>query len=104
VVRDPFGSIGKLAAVAVLWLVLAGLCALMAWPHVPRTWSQGLLFVVVAPPIYVLGEFVGGWFFSEKHGRAISSSAFSFARIGVALIVVVAAMLVSWWLSATVFA
>lgn len=99
VVRAFSNQIGKLAAVVALWLLVAGLCVVMVWPQVPKTWGHWVLFVLVAPPLYLAAEAAGGWLFSQKHGHAISSRAFSVLRIAAALVAVLAAVAVSWWLS-----
>jgi hypothetical protein len=84
---------------AVAWLLVVGLLLLHVWPNLPHSQKQWLLFVALGPPLYVLGESVGAWIFSERHGRAISSRGFSIARILMALFVVTAVVGLCWWLT-----
>ena len=88
-----------LLSLAVLWLVVAGLLLLQFWPAIPHSKVQWFMFVALGPPLYVLGEGLFTWLFSPAHGRAISNRAFSFARIAIALPVVLGAFALSWWLS-----
>jgi hypothetical protein len=88
-----------LPAVAVVWLFLVALLAVQAWPDLPHTPGQWLLFVALGPPLYVLGEAFFAWLFSPARGRSTSPKQFSVARIAVALPVVLALFALSWWLS-----
>jgi hypothetical protein len=92
-------SPGRLGAVALLWLLLAGLCALLFWPNVPRSWGGWLLFLLFAPPLYLFAELIGTWIFSRQHGRALSRGEFSLLRIFVAALVLIAAAGAAWWLA-----
>ena len=88
-----------LPAFAAIWLVLVALLAIQAWPDLPRTTGQWLLFVALGPPLYVLGEAFFAWLFSPTRGHSISPKQFSVARIAIALPVVLALFALSWWLS-----
>src|SRR5215831_17228698 len=84
---------------AVSWLLLAGLLLLYAWPNLPQSPKQWLLFIAFGPPLYALFESVGSWLLSERHGRAISSRSFSVARTFVALFAAISVVAVCWWLT-----
>lgn len=81
--------------VVVVWFFLVGLLALSVWPNLPRS---KFLFIALGPPLYLLGEGFFGWLFSEKHGRAISQSKFSGARILIALVVILAFLFILYGL------
>lgn len=81
---------------AIFWIVIAGIVLVQIWPTMPETYRDWLVFVAIAPPIYVLLEALGAWIFSEKHGFALSSGRFSLLRIAVATIAVI--LLLAFWL------
>jgi len=81
------------------WLPVATIFFLALWPDLPQSKLMWVLLVFFGPPFYVLGEAFFGWVFSERHGYSISSSGFSFKRILVALLVVIAFFVLSWWVS-----
>jgi hypothetical protein len=54
----------RIALFAVGWLFVAGLAALQLAPDVPRTLRGWMMFVVFAPPLYVVGEIA-----AEKYAR-----------------------------------
>ena len=72
--------------IAVVWLLIVAPLIFQFWPNIPQSKAQWILFVGFGPPLYVLAEELFGWLLSAKHGRAISSRGFSFARIVVALL------------------
>jgi len=84
---------------ALAWLFLVGLLLLGLWPELPRSKPQWLVFLLVGPPLYVLGEAFFGLLFSQEHGSAISPRGFSVVRVLVALPVVCLVVLVCWLLS-----
>jgi hypothetical protein len=43
--------------VCACWLLLAGICALLVWPRLPRSLGQWLAFATLAPPVYLLLEY-----------------------------------------------
>ncbi len=92
-------NIRTLPVVAVLWLAVAAFLAVQFWPEVPHSTLKWVLFIVFAPPLYVLGEEFFGWLLSAKHGATISPRHFSGKRILIALPVVLAVFALSWWLS-----
>ena len=73
------------------WLALATLMLLFEWlferSSVPKGPWGIIAFVLVAPPLYMLGEKFFGWLLSPEHGKVISPSSFSVARMLVALVV-----------------
>ncbi len=69
-----------------MWLFMAGLLLLASLPSLPKINLWLLPFILIAPPLYVLGEGFFGWLLSPEHGRAISSSSFSLLRILFALV------------------
>lgn len=83
--KNGGGVIKKFAWIPGAWLFLGGLMLLFNLPRVPRTRVGLLLFIIIAPPFYVLGDGFFGWLFSDKHGRSISSRSFSVLRILAAL-------------------
>jgi hypothetical protein len=93
---------GTLLVGAVCWLLLVGLILLQFWPNLPRSTTQWALVIVFGPPLYLLGELVFGWLFSDRHSRAISQSTFSFLRILVALPVLLVLVGLCWWLSSAI--
>lgn len=84
---------------ALTWLFLVGLVLLYLWPNLPKSKPQWVVFLLVAPPLYVLGEAFFGWLFSDEHGSAMSPRGFSVGRVLVALPVVCLVVLVCWLLS-----
>ena len=83
----------------VAWVVLGGFLLFQLWPGVPKSTVQWISLLVVGPPLYLLGEALFGWLFSERHGEKLSPRRFSVLRIVVAFPIVLAAFAVSWWLS-----
>lgn len=88
-----------LPALAVGWLLVAGLLLFQLWPNLPRTSLQWFLLVAFGPPLYVLGEGLLSSLFSPKDGLAISDRGFSLVRVLLALPVVLAVFACCWWLS-----
>lgn len=41
------------------WLVIVGLLILQFWPNLPESNLGWFLFIMVGPPLYVVGEEVG---------------------------------------------
>lgn len=68
------------------WIAIAGLAAFESWPYVPRSAVGILLFMVVAPPVYLLAEFASDGFWQTNVGRRISSHPSSFVRMGVGVL------------------
>jgi hypothetical protein len=85
--------------VAAVWIVLAAFLAIQLWPQLTRSWLHWFLLVAFGPPLYVAPEACFGWLFSASHGRAVSPRTFSFARVAVALPVVLVLLVLSWWMS-----
>jgi hypothetical protein len=67
-----FSVTGTIFAVALLWLFVAGIILIGTWPWMPQTMAGWVAFVVFAPPLYVLAEVAGEWFWSSRAGRSIS--------------------------------
>ncbi|MFZ3174546.1 MAG: hypothetical protein WA146_06580 [Thiobacillus sp.] len=88
-----------LPALAIGWLLIAGLLLFQLWPDLPQTSLQWFLLVAFGPPLYVLGEGFFSWLLSSKHGKAISNREFSFVRVLVALPIMLAVFALCWWLS-----
>jgi hypothetical protein len=88
-----------LLAGAGVWILLTMLAAFMFWPVVPSSWPGWLLFVILAPPLYILGELAAERFWSSRAARAVSQHPSRFLRIaaGVAfgLVTLAAAMVVA---------
>lgn len=84
---------------AVAWVLIAGLALVQLWPIVPASSAQWLLFIVLAPPIYVVTEASWGWIFSEKHGNSISRQKFSLLRVLMAFPFILGVFLLGWWVA-----
>jgi hypothetical protein len=88
-----------LLPLALVWLLGVVLLVVAFWPTLPRTWLQWFVFILVGPPLYVLGEEFFGWLFSSRRGAAISNSGFSFRRVLIALSMLTGLITVAWWLT-----
>jgi hypothetical protein len=83
----------------VVALVAAGLLLLNLWPWHPTSWRTWLLFVVLALPITIVGEWFGETALnnrlSKSVDRATASRSFSWVRIAylLALVLLVLALL-----------
>ena len=73
--------------VTTIWLFLAGFLTLQMWPDLPKTNLGWFLLIVAGPPVYVLGEGLFEWLFSEAHGKKVSANRFSAVRILLVLFV-----------------
>ena len=73
-------------AVAVFWLVIAGILALQLWPSVPHTAKGWLAFIAFGPPLYLLGEALFEWLRPRRPGRALSAHSSSGLRIFIGVI------------------
>jgi len=85
----------KTAALAVAgWLFFAAIAGITLLPHLPSSWLQWLLLVLLGPPVYVVLEGLGAWIFSPAPGEPQLAKPISLRRIGlVVLSLVVAAAL-----------
>ena len=74
-------------------LVAAGLLLVNVWPWHPVSWRAWLLFVVLAPPVLIAGEWIGEKMLtnplSRSVDRATARNSFSWLRIAYLLTVVV---------------
>ena len=81
--RDPLRILITYLVVA---LVAAGLLLVDLWPWHPTSWRVWLLFVVLALPVLIAGEWLGQAVFtnplSQSVDRATASRSFSWLRIG----------------------
>jgi hypothetical protein len=84
---------------ALAWLFLVGLLLLGLWPDLPKSKPQWLVFLLIGPPLYVLGEAFFGWLFSREHGYARSPRPFSAVRVVIALPIAAIAIVLCWFLS-----
>ena len=57
---------------AAIWLVIAAFVGVVLWPFVPHTALVIAGIVVLGPPLYFLGEFVGGLYLNSKFVRALT--------------------------------
>ena len=71
----------------------------MLLPHIPNSYIQWLVVIVIGPPLYVLGELIIGSVFSPERGSAISSKQFSVLRIIIGVVVAAVVVALSWWLN-----
>ena len=102
-------SLGKVSHVvfwvAIFWLLIASFLALQFWPHLPESTAGWAAFIGFGPPVYILGEAIGEWFWSSRLGKSISNHPSSIVRIfmGVVICLVVAAIVgVGAWLASKV--
>jgi hypothetical protein len=79
--------------------VLTGVSIFILLPHIPNSYIQWLVVIVVGPPLYVIGELTVGSFFSPERGNAISSKRFSALRIFIGLVVAAIVVAFSWCFS-----
>ena len=88
-----------IGVVLAAWAMFAVLLLLQLLPDTPKTTRGWMLLLVLGPPAYVVLEWASSRLFSSKTGAQISSAGFSFARVVVALIVVLVALApFAWWL------
>jgi hypothetical protein len=87
------------ALFCVLWLVLTGVSIFILLPHIPNSYIQWLVVIVIGPPLYVIGELTVGSFLSPERGNAISSKRFSVLRIFIGFFVAVIVVTFSWLFS-----
>lgn len=85
-----------------VWLLVASLLLLSAWPDIPRTGYQWALLLGLGPPLYLLSEAVCVWLSSPARGWAISRKRFSVVRIAIALPVALAWFALAWWFASLV--
>jgi hypothetical protein len=83
----------------IAWLLLTGISIFVLLPHIPNSYIQWLVVIVIGPPLYVLGELIIGGFFSPERGNAISSKQFSALRIIIGVVVAAVVVAFSWWLT-----
>lgn len=62
----------SIAGIALIWLLLAGMALLTAWPSMPSSRAGWLLVLVIGPPLYLAGELLAERIWSSKPARAIS--------------------------------
>jgi hypothetical protein len=74
-------------------LVASGLLLLNVWPWHPISWRAWLLFVVLAPPVLIAGDWIGGMMLtnplSRSVDRATARNSFSWLRIAYVLALIV---------------
>jgi hypothetical protein len=85
--------VGVIAA----WAMFAVLLILQLLPDTPKTTRGWVLLLVFGPPAYALLEWAAGRR-SAKAGAQPSQTRFSFARVGVALLVLLVMFAAfTWW-------
>lgn len=86
-------------SVLAAWAMFAVLLALQLLPDTPKTTRGWVLLLALGPPAYAVLEWASSRLFSAETGARISSARFSFARVVVALVVVLVALApFAWWL------
>lgn len=83
--NNPRSILKTIVIWSVVWCVAVAVIVLQLLPDLPNSTLQWVLFVVLGPLLYLGGEALFDWLFSQRHGRAISSRGFSLLRVGVAL-------------------
>ena len=81
---------------ALVWLAVAGLAAAEFGSLVPASIGSWALFVVVAPPLYVIAHGVAEWAWSSRFGRFVAEHPSRLARITMGVIVGSAGMAMLW--------
>jgi hypothetical protein len=86
-----------IVGVAFAWLLLLFVSAFYWFPPLPRTTRGWLFFVLLAPPLYVLGEWLGErfdrpWWESSLAGKIVKAILF----IAVAAILTVVCQLLAF--------
>ena len=62
--------LSNIAAIALIWLFLAGIALLTLWPSVPSSWAGWALLAVFGPPLYLLGEYISDKLWSDESDDA----------------------------------
>lgn len=62
-------------------MVVVGLSVMEVWPAVPTTSKGWALFVLIAPPAYVLVEGLSEWLWATRAGQAVSNHPSTSVRI-----------------------
>jgi hypothetical protein len=83
----------------VVWLLIAGVLVLYLWPHLPRTAVGWVVFVVVGPALYLLGELLFERLMSTRPARALAQHPSSGLRIFVGVLFGVVLLSLAIWLS-----
>lgn len=85
---------------AVAWLFIAALLALQFWPYLPESKAGWVAFIAFGPPLYILAEAAGEWFWSSRFGHALSRPSRTMQRAFVALSLVIGGAFAwgLWWL------
>ena len=65
-------SLGGVLGASLVWLGIAALAAFQFWPHLPRSVGGWVLFVLFAPPLYLLAEAIGEWIGTTRLARFTS--------------------------------
>lgn len=83
-------SWSRLAGVLALWAMLVALVVFELYPALPGTGRGWLLLVVAGPPLYVAAELLAEKLLSREAGLRISAKRFSWMRVFVVLLALVA--------------
>lgn len=84
---------------AIVWLILVGIVAVTFWPFLPSTPLGWVAFVILAPPLYLLGEAVFEWLWSSRFGRAVANCPSAGMRICGGVLIGAILLAVPMWLS-----
>lgn len=86
------GLLRILVGYLLVTLVATGLLFVNVWPWRPTSWHAWLLFVVLAPPVLIAGEYVGELMLSSPLSRSVdratARTSFSWLRIAYLLTMV----------------
>ena len=82
---------------ALVWLALAGLAAAELGSLVPASFGSWALFVVVAPPLYVIAHGAAEWAWSTRFCKWVAGHPSRWVRITTGVVVGSAGMATLWW-------
>lgn len=91
----PGRTVKRVALVIAFYLFLVAISALYWFPSIPRSTRGWVIFLVLAPPLYLFGEWIGDratrpWWESSFLGKAIKAILFVVAAL---VLIIVAALL-----------
>jgi hypothetical protein len=81
-------SLRGVLVLALVWLAIAAIVAFEVWPMHPSRIGSWVLFVIVAPPLYLLASGLAEWAWTTRPGKFISEHPSQFVRISLGVIVI----------------
>jgi hypothetical protein len=71
--RVPLKFTRGVLIIALFWLTLAGFVAVELWPIHPNSMGSWVLFVLLAPPLYLAASGIVEWALDTPRARSISA-------------------------------